>query len=40
MELTSNPIKSIIDSQYMTQKNSISQDRIANTEKITIIEDI
>ena len=24
---TSNPIESIIDSQYMTQKNSISQDR-------------
>ena len=40
MESTSNSIKSIIDFQYVTQKNSISKDRIANTEKITIIEDL
>jgi hypothetical protein len=40
MESTSNSIESIIDSLYVTQKNSISQDRKANTEKITIIEDL
>jgi hypothetical protein len=39
MESTSNPIKSIIDSQYLNQK-CISQDKIANKEKITKIEDI
>jgi hypothetical protein len=39
MESTPNPIKSIIDFQYLNQK-CISQDRIANTEKITKIEDI
>ena len=40
MESTLNPMESIIDSQYVTEKNSISQDRIANTEKITILEDL
>ena len=40
MESTSNSIESIIDSLYVTQKNSISKDRKANTEKITIIEDL
>ena len=40
MESASNPIEPIIHSQYVTQKNGISQDRIANTEKITIIEDL
>jgi hypothetical protein len=40
MESTSNTIESIIDSQYVTQKNSISKDRIANSEKITILEDL
>ena len=33
MESTSNPIKSIIDYQYLNQKY-ISQDRNTNTEKI------
>ena len=39
MESTLNPMESIIDSQYVTEKNSISQDRTANTETTTIIED-
>ena len=40
MESASNPIEPTIHSQYVTQKNGISPDRIANTEKITIIEDL
>jgi hypothetical protein len=40
MESAPNPIEPIIHSQYVTQKNGISRDRIANTEKITIIEDL
>ena len=40
MEICPNTLDPVIHSLYVTQKNGISRDRIANTDKISIIEDL